>query len=112
RKGYDLLVAALARMRDLPWTLLIVGDCSRSPETVRQLEGDIARFDIAERIVLRGAAASDEIAALYDAADVFVLPSRYEGYGMAYAEAVAHGLPVIGTTAGAVPGTVPESARI
>jgi glycosyltransferase involved in cell wall biosynthesis len=40
------------------------------------------------------------------------LPSRFEGYGMAYAEAIAHGLPVIGTTAGAVPQTVPASAGV
>jgi glycosyltransferase involved in cell wall biosynthesis len=43
---------------------------------------------------------------------LFVLPSRFEGYGMAYAEAIAHGLPVIGTTAGAIPDTVPDSAGV
>lgn len=112
RKGYDLLVAALARVRDLAWTLVIAGDCSRSPETVRGLEGELARLDLGERVVLRGAVSPEAVAALYDASDIFVLPSRYEGYGMAYAEAIAHGLPVIGTAAGAVPETVPENAGI
>jgi glycosyltransferase involved in cell wall biosynthesis len=41
-----------------------------------------------------------------------VLPSRYEGYGMAYTEAIAHGVPVIGTTAGAIPQTVSAEAGV
>src|SRR5262249_56411682 len=46
------------------------------------------------------------------ASDLFVLPSRFEGYGMAFAEAIAHGLSVIGTRAGAVPDTVPADAGV
>jgi glycosyltransferase involved in cell wall biosynthesis len=112
RKGYDVLIAALARIWELPWRLVIVGDCSRSPMTARRLEIDIARFGLADRITLRGSVSADELAAIYAASDLFVLPSRFEGYGMAFAEAIAHGLPVVGTRSGAIPDTVPCDAGV
>ena len=112
RKGYDVLVAALARLRHLSWRLVIAGDCERSAETFQRLEADIAHLGLTDRITLLGAVAPDELALLYAASDLFVLPSRFEGYGMAYAEAIAHGLPVVGTTAGAVPQTVPGDAGV
>ena len=112
RKGYDLLVAALAKLKHLNWRLVIAGDHGRSPEAFRRLEADIAWFGLADRITLLGAVSAQQLASLYATSDLFVLPSRFEGYGMAFAEAVAHGLPVIGTTAGAIPQTVPAGAGI
>ena len=61
---------------------------------------------------MRGVVSAAELAALYQSADLFVLPSRLEGYGMAFAEAIAHSLPVIGTATGAIPLTVPASAGV
>ena len=112
RKGYDLLIAALAQLLDLPWHLTIVGDCSRDAATAAQLRADIARYGLSPRVTIEDAAPAERLAALYAASDLFVLPSRYEGFGMAYAEAIAHGLPVIGTTAGAIPETVPAAAGV
>jgi glycosyltransferase involved in cell wall biosynthesis len=112
RKGYDVLVDALTSLRDLPWRMTIVGDRTRSPATVAALEADIRRHGLAERIALTGAVDDQRLAELHASADIFVLPSRFEGYGMAFAEAIAHGLPVIGTTAGAIPDTVPDSAGV
>jgi glycosyltransferase involved in cell wall biosynthesis len=112
RKGFDVLAAALAEVKELPWQLTIAGDPSRSPATTAALEADLRRHDLAGRVALAGAVTDERLLALYAEADLFVLPSRFEGYGMAFAEAVAHGLPVIGTTAGAIPDTVPDGAGL
>jgi glycosyltransferase involved in cell wall biosynthesis len=112
RKGYDVLIAALARLTHLPWRLTVVGDCGRSPQTARQIRADIARFALADQVALLGTVGTDKLVPLYASADLFVLPSRFEGYGMAYAEALAHGVPVVGTTAGAIPATVPANAGV
>jgi glycosyltransferase involved in cell wall biosynthesis len=112
RKGYDVLIAALAELAALDWRLTIAGDCARSPATYRQLADAVARHGLGDRIAFRGSVDTDAVRVLYATSDLFVLPSRFEGYGMAYAEAIAHGLPVVGTTAGAIPATVPADAGV
>lgn len=112
RKGFDVLVAALATLTDLPWRLTIAGDLTRDRNTATQLQADIARRGLGDRIAVLGAVSPQRLAVLYAEADIFVLASHFEGYGMAYAEAVAHGLPVIGSNAGAIPDTVPPDAGL
>jgi glycosyltransferase involved in cell wall biosynthesis len=112
RKGFDVLIAALATLTDLSWRLTIAGDRTRDLNTAAQLDDDIGRHKLGSQIVALGAVSPQRLAALYAEADVFVLASHFEGYGMAYAEAVAHGLPVIGTNAGAIPDTVPPEAGL
>lgn len=112
RKGYDVLIAALGRISDRPWRLVIAGDATRSPATAEALEALIADLKLIDRVKIIGAVAAERLSELYADADVFVLASRYEGYGMAFAEAIAHGLPVIGTTAGAIPEAVPSTAGV
>jgi glycosyltransferase involved in cell wall biosynthesis len=112
RKGFDVLISALATLTDLSWRLTIAGDRTRDRNAAARLDADIARHALGERIAAPGAVSPQRLAALYAEADVFVLASHFEGYGMAYAEAVAHGLPVIGTSAGAIPDTVPADAGL
>jgi glycosyltransferase involved in cell wall biosynthesis len=110
RKGYDVLLAALAGLVDLSWNLTIVGDLDRDADAVARLHLDIARFDLAGRVTIAGAVSAEHLAAHYEHADLFVHASRFEGYGMAIAEAIAHGVPVVATIAGAIPETVGNGA--
>ena len=112
RKGFEVLIAALASISELPWLLTIAGDLIRAPATAAKLEADIARHELGGRVDLLGAVSPQRLGALYSSADVFVLASHFEGYGMAYAEAMAHGLPIIGTTGGATIDTVPPTAGV
>lgn len=112
RKGFDVLLAALYPLTDLPWSLSIAGDLTRDQVALAQIQQDIDRFGFEQRVHLLGAVNDQQLESLYQSADVFVLASRFEGYGMAYAEALAHGLPVLGTTGGAIPDTVPKEAGL
>ena len=112
RKGYDVLIAALATMPELPWSLTIAGDCTRNPTAAARLNADIKRHGLGGRVAVLGAVSPQRLSELYAQADIFALASRFEGYGMAYAEAIARGLPVIGTIAGAIPSTVPPDAGL
>ena len=112
RKGYDVLIEALAQLKDRHWQLVIVGDPTRSPDTARRLAQAIVCHRLIDRVELTGPVTQERLAEFYSAADLFVLPSRFEGYGMAYTEAIAHGVPVVATHAGAIPDTVPSGAGI
>ena len=112
RKGFDVLIGALATLTDLLWQLTIAGDRGRDPEAAAQLDADIVRFGLGGRVAVLGAVSHERLAELYAGADLFTLASRYEGYGMVFSEAIAHGLPIIATTAGAIPETVPAGAGI
>jgi glycosyltransferase involved in cell wall biosynthesis len=112
RKGHDVLVAALSEISDLPWRAIWAGSLERDPVTATALRRRIDAAGLAGRIALRGDVPPAGLGALYDRADAFVLPSRHEGYGMAFAEALARGLPVVGCGVGAVPETVPADAGL
>jgi glycosyltransferase involved in cell wall biosynthesis len=112
RKGYALLVEALADLAALPWRLTIAGALDRDRATVAQVQAAITAQRLADRVVLAGAVDRAGMDALYASADVFVMASFHEGYGMAAAEAMARGLPMVVSDGGALAATVPDAAGL
>lgn len=112
RKAYHVLVEAMAGLADLDFSVTIAGNVSRDPQTARALTEQIARTGLADRIALAGAVDEEVLARLYAEADLFAFPSLYEGYGMALADAMAWGLPIVATTGGAIPEVVPLEAGL
>lgn len=112
RKAHGVLVEALASLISLNWTCHIVGADDRDMDETRSLRHRIAAHGLEDRIVLTGATSQEALATEFDAADLFVSASLFEGYGMALTEALAHGLPVVATQGGAIPDTVPAAASI
>ena len=112
RKGHELLVEAMAQIVDLDWSLTCIGSLERDRATVRSVRRKILATGLGRRITLAGECPPQAVERAYQQADAFILPSFHEGYGMVYAEAMVHGLPVIATTAGAIPETVPHQAGL
>jgi len=110
RKAHDVLIESLGALKDLPWQARFVGGDHFDREWAQQLKAQVNQEQLARRIDFVGSV--ENLQPEYQQADLFVLPSRFEGYGMVFAEALAAGLPVIAARAGAVPDVVPASAGI
>ncbi|WP_395678527.1 glycosyltransferase family 4 protein [Inquilinus sp.] len=112
RKGYLDLVAALERLAGLPWRLDCAGSLERDADHAQAVLAAVERAGLSDRIRFLGEIDEPTLLHHYDRSDLFVLPSHHEGYGMALAEASARGLPIVSTTGGAIPDTVPPDAGI
>ncbi len=110
RKAHDVLIDALAALESQSWQARFVGGMDFDPAWARSLRERVDALGLAQRIEFAGTVEDTGIE--YQQADVFVLPSRFEGYGMVFAEALAAGLPIIAASAGAVPNVVPVEAGI
>ncbi|MFP4643675.1 MAG: glycosyltransferase family 4 protein [Spirochaetales bacterium] len=112
RKGQDLLVEALARLTHLDWRCICYGSRIRNSDFAARVSALIEERGLDDRVILGGECDDTQLEAAYHQADVLVLPSWYEGYGMVVTEAIAHGVPVITTTGGALADTLPQRAGI
>lgn len=110
RKNHQMLVKALARVRATAWRLDCVGSLDRDPATVASLRRSIDELGLADRITLHGEQPDAWLARAWQESDLFVLASDHEGYGMVYTEALAQGVPIVATSAGATPDTIPAPA--
>ena len=102
-KGQDVLVEALAGLAGLAWSCTFVGSVDREPAYAQRLRRRVAEQGLGERIAVSGPRVGDELRRAYAAADLLVLPSRLEAYGMVVAEALAVGLPVVASAVGGIP---------
>jgi glycosyltransferase involved in cell wall biosynthesis len=115
RKGYDVLFRALLRMTGTTgrrWTLTCVGSADHDPATAEQLRAQVVASGLGDRVRLAGEMDGPCLAESYNRADLFVLATWHEGYGMAVAEALARGLPVVSTRTGAIPDLVGPRAGL
>ena len=111
-KGHARLLSALATTGLSNWHLTCAGSLAHHPHTVADVQTRIRQLDMTTRVTLAGNLDDTGLAAAYQSADVFVLATRRETYGMAVSSALAWGLPVVSTRTGAIPGLIGETAGI
>lgn len=107
-KGVDILISALAQLDCSDFTLLIVGGDERAHALKAELQAQAAAAGIGGNIRWVGAVAHDDLAAYYSAADVCVVPSYYESFGLVAIESMACGTPVVASRVGGLVSTVED----
>lgn len=110
RKAHDILIDALASLSHLSWQARFVGGKHFAPAWSDYLQNKVAEYGLADRIQFVGSPA--DITTEFAQADIFVLPSLFEGYGMAFAEALAFGLPIVAAHSEALRDLVPTNAGV
>ncbi|MBX2885656.1 MAG: glycosyltransferase family 4 protein [Granulosicoccus sp.] len=112
RKGHALLFEALADLQGHTWHMICAGSIQRDADTYTKLVQQLEDTGLSDRVSLVGELDDQQLDSQYRRADVFVLASHHEGYGMVLDEAIAYGLPIVCTDAGAMKETVPKNAAL
>jgi glycosyltransferase involved in cell wall biosynthesis len=99
-KGHDVLLGALATVTDLSWRCVCVGSLDRAPAFVEDLRRRSLDAGLGDRVCFAGPRSGADLDRAYAAADLLVLASRGEAYGMVVTEALARGLPVVAADVG------------
>jgi D-inositol-3-phosphate glycosyltransferase len=108
-KGIERLLAAVALLHEHPRPrLLVIGGNGRNAPEYRNLKSLSEDLGIQESVVFPGRIPQERLPAYYSAADLLVVPSSYESFGLVALEALACGTPVVATRVGAMPGILRE----
>ena len=102
-KGHDVLLDGLAMATDLTWRCECVGSLGRAPAFADEMRRRARDSGLGDRVRFPGALVGQELDRAYAGADLLVLPSHAETYGMVVTEALSRGLPVLATEVGGVP---------
>ncbi|WP_166259557.1 glycosyltransferase [Marinobacter salicampi] len=102
RKAQHQLVAALGQLRGQSWHCTLAGSTTRQADYAEALRSQIEKLGLSHQFTLTGELGEADMQQVWQQADLFVLPSLHEGYGMVIDEALAHGLPIIASDGGAL----------
>lgn len=108
RKGLHTVLEALSHLPKGEFTLEVAGSLTSDPVYVDAIRQQIEKLNLSLAVHLHGALGDSQLVDNYRRAQVLVLPSSYEGFGIAYLEGMGFGLPCIGTTAGAAGEVIEE----
>lgn len=101
--GIDLMIKAVSLLKNKNWLLIIAGDGNQAP--YKKLSRDLG---ISDKVKFLGEIKYADIPKVLRKIDLFLMPSRWEAFGVAAVEAEASGLPVVGTKVGGIPEVVAD----
>ena len=110
RKAQDVLVEAcsILRERGRLFSLVLAGDSTVEADYAGRVRKMIEELFLSDSVILAGHLQEEELEKAYSAADLLVHPARWEAFGIAVAEGMSYGLPVVGSRIGGIPELVSD----